>query len=481
MELHVSYVDEVYCRINCDRAIAMELSDRFSFMVPNARFMPSYRNKVWDGKIRLFNVRNQQIYSGLRSQIEKYCNENDYTYTEDSEFASDSFSIKEAQEFIQTLSLPEGMVPYEYQVEAFAKAIRDRRRLFLSPTSSGKSLIIYLITKYLKKRTLIIVPKVSLVNQLASDFCEYDASIEPHIHKIFAGEDKNSDKGIYITTWQSIYKLPKAWFSKFGLLIGDEAHTFTADCLTGIMTKTTGIKYKNGFTGTLDGSLTNKMVLEGLFGPIHQTTTNAEMMEKKRSADLYIKCIVLDYPEETRKSLKGMSYQEEITYIINNEKRSRFIANLAHSLNGNVLVLFRRIEHGESILHLIKQKEKDRSGIYYVDGGVDKDVREDIRQIVDTQTNSIIVASLGTFSTGINIKNLNYIILATPAKSRITLLQSVGRGLRISKTKSEAVWYDIADDISWKKSHNYTLKHYAERIKIYNDEKFSFKQYRVKI
>lgn len=482
MMVHIHYVDDVYIRIECDDGISQELSDYFSFMVPNAKFMPSFRNKMWDGKIRLFNYRSKLLYSGLRLEVQNFCKSRNYDYNEDAVFSADSFSVSEAKEYISSLSL--SMEPRDYQIEVFTKGIRDRRRLFLSPTASGKSFIMYLLTRYLNRKTLIIVPTVSLVSQMKTDFINYDSTgeIVNEIHEIYAGKDKTNNKKIFISTWQSLYKLPKQWFKDFDVVLGDECHLFKSDSLTNIMNKLTDCSYKFGFTGTLDGSLTNKMILEGIFGPVEKVTTTATLMKENHIANLNIKCIVLDYDEQTRKLMKNASYQEEIDFIIQKEERNKFIANLAHSLNGNVLILFRYIEkQGDQLFGLINSKNKDRSGIYYVTGSMTGDKRNEIRSIVETQDRAIIAASIQTFGTGINIKNLHYIILATPSKSKITVLQSIGRGLRKSDTKSDAVWFDIADDLSWKSHKNHTLKHYAERVKLYNEENFNYKQYKVSI
>ena len=115
--------------------------------------------------------------------------------------------------------------------------------------------------------------------------------------------------------------------------------------------------------------------------------------------------------------------------------------------------------------------DKDRK-LFYVSGETDVDTRESVREITEREKNAIIVASIGTFSTGINIRNLHNIIFASPSKSQIRVLQSIGRGLRKSDDGRVTELYDISDDLSWKTKKNYTLDHAAERIKIYSREKF---------
>ena len=479
--LTITKVDEVYMSVDCDGGSCWELQDYFTFTVPGMQFMPAVRNKVWDGKIRLFNPMTKRMYSGLIPHVERFCKERDYNLVISDDYAADNFSLVEADMFIKSLNL--NLTPRDYQVDAFAHAIKNRRALLLSPTASGKSLIIYLLTQYLKKKTLIIVPTVSLVQQMNGDFKDY--GYEGDCHLITAGVDKESDEDIVISTWQSIYKMPKKWFQQFDVVIGDEAHLFKAKSLTSIMTKLTTTQYRYGFTGTLDDAQTHKLVLEGLFGAVEKVTTTKELIDAGTLADFKVKCIVLQYPDEIKKAHIKDNYQDEVDFLVRNEARNKFIKNLALSLKGNTLLLFNFVEkHGKPLHQDIKKsidKSIDKRPIYYVSGEVKGSEREEIRHIVETQDDAIIVASFGTFSTGINIKQLNNIIFASPSKSRIRVMQSIGRGLRKSETKTSATLFDIADNLSWKSKNNFTIDHFAERLKMYNDEKFEYKMYKVKI
>jgi hypothetical protein len=350
----------------------------------------------------------------------------------------------------------------------------------LSPTASGKSFIIYLITRYYAKRTLIIVPTTSLVSQLASDFADYGFKSDKYVHRIYAGQDKQTDKPITISTWQSIYKLPKEYFEQFDVVIGDEAHLFKAKSLTSIMSKLCSCPYRFGFTGTLDGTQTHKLVLEGLFGAVRKVISTADLIDQKHLSQFKIKAIVLSYPDEVRKLISKMDYQAEIDYLVRLEQRNKFIRNLALSLEGNTLLLFQFVDKHGKLLYDNLKKETSLP-VYYVSGKVEGEEREEIRKIVETESKSIIVASYGTFSTGVNIRNLHNIIFSSPSKSKIRNLQSIGRVLRKSESKDSATLYDIADDMNWKNKKNYTLLHFMERIRIYNEEKFEYKIYNVSI
>jgi superfamily II DNA or RNA helicase len=466
--------------VSCPEGAAHEIREYFTFQVPGYQFTPQYKAKLWDGKIRLFDTRTRQIYRGLVPNIIKFCEERDYEWEYDNEIYDEELSIAEAEQFIKTLCLP--IEPRDYQIDAFVHAIRSRRALLLSPTASGKSLIIYLIMRYINARkTLIIVPTISLVSQLASDFADYGFDSDVHIHRIFGGQDKFTDRPITISTWQSLYTLPKGYFEDFDVIIGDEAHLFKAKSLAEIMTALVNAKYRIGTTGTLDGTKTHKLVLEGLFGQVRKVTTTKELMDAKVVADFQIKCLLLKHQDSICQAAKNFSYQQEIEYLVLNEKRNQFITNLALSLNGNTLILYQYVDKHGRILHEMINKKADGRKVFFVSGEVDGDAREDIRRIVETETDAIIVASFGTFSTGINIRNLHNIIFASPSKSRVRNLQSIGRGLRKSETKDSAVLFDIADDLRHKKHDNFTLKHFAERIKIYSEEKFKFKIYKIEL
>ena len=467
--------DEVYNRIVCEPGIVMELADFFTFEVPGAKFMPTVRNKIWDGKIRLLNPLTCLLYAGLTEEVIKFCHARKYTYELDDIPGDEEFSVHEAQKKIESLGLTK--TPRDYQMDAYIHAIRKRRAVLLSPTASGKSLIIYLITRHYDEKTLIIVPTTSLVHQMASDFKDY--GLEEDCHKIMGGEEKITDKRIVISTWQSIYKLPQSWFSQFKLVIGDEAHLFKAKSLTTIMTKLPDCKYKYGFTGTLDGTETNKLVLEGLFGPVRRVTTTAELMSKGTVAQLLIKALVLKYTDEERKLVSKYEYQAELDFIVTNPKRNNFIKNLVLSLKGNTLVFFNFVDkHGKVLYDLVKNEAKDRN-VHFISGEVSALQREEIRKSVENDRSCIIFASSGTSSTGVNMVNLQNIVFTSPSKSRIRNLQSIGRALRKSETKVNATLYDFADDLIWKSKRNHTINHFAERIKIYNSESFDYKIYNI--
>jgi superfamily II DNA or RNA helicase len=478
----ISKKNEVYLTLSkIEPSTAEELNSFFTFEVPGAKFMPMVRNRMWDGKIRLFSPANGEIYVGLLPYIIEFCKNNNVKYTIDKGVEDERNVMGTvARGFIKSLkpkSRGRSLKIRDYQIEAFRLAIARNRALLVSPTASGKSLIIYALVRYYQMaghRTLILVPTTSLVEQMYTDFEDYGWSSGTYCQKVYQGYTTKIEKDVVISTWQSVYKMPKKYFEQFGCVIGDEAHMFKAKSLTGIMTKLHQCKYRFGLTGTLDGSQTHKLVLEGLFGAVEKVVSTKELIDKNTLANLKIKCIVLKHPIKKER----MTYAEELDYLVSKESRNKFILDLCNTISGNTLCLFQLVEkHGKILYEGMKGSEN----VYFVYGGTDTQQREEIRGLVEGHKNSTTIASYGTFSTGINIRNINNIVLASPSKSKIRVLQSIGRGLRTSSTKDSILIFDIADDVSYKERRNFTLNHFFERINIYNEEEFNYEISKVKI
>jgi len=479
--------------VDCNQHQLQELRDYFSFYVPGHKFMPAFKSRKWDGKIKLFNQITRELNAGLYEHLKKFCSDRMYPLQlQETAYGHPAQTNHVAHQnlikFQSELNLPFELRDYQY--DAVTHGIEKKRAVLLSPTGSGKSFIIYnLLRWYLDcvtnfvdnfdKQVLIVVPTTSLVEQMYKDFEDYGYDVKEYVHRIYSGKDKNTIKPVIISTWQSIYKFPKEWFENMGCVFGDEVHLFKAKSLSGIMNKCVNAEYRFGTTGTLDGTETNKLVLEGLFGPVRRVTMTKDLQEKGTLAKIDISILLLRYHNDICHMLKDATYQEEIDYIVTNEKRNRLISNLALDQTGNSLVLFQFVEkHGKPLYDMIKNKAGDRP-VYYVSGEVEASDREQIRGIVEGQKNAIIVASLGTFSTGINIRNLHNIIFASPSKSQVKVLQSIGRGLRKSDDGSVTKLYDIADDLHIRKHKNFTLRHSAERIKIYTKEQFPYKIHQI--
>ena len=468
-----------------DSGILMEISEFFTFYADGYKWMPAYKNKLWDGKVRLFNRQAGTLPSGLLNELLQFAKDRKYEVMIDEE-VENRFTYD--QNFIDSLTLCSGgneIKPRDYQKQAFEFATSHGKSILVSPTGSGKSLIIYMLMRYylheeMTKKVIIVVPTTSLVEQMYGDFADYSSNdpsfdVEDEVHRIYSGKEKTFDQSVVITTWQSAIKLPNSWFAQFGCVIGDEAHTFKAKSLTTIMNRLINAELRVGTTGTLDGGQVNELTLIGNFGPVYKVTTTDQLIKDETLAKLKIECLALKYSDEVRKAFGKQKYQDEVDFIVTHEKRNRFICNLALGAKGNTLVLYNFVQkHGRPLHKQLTDRVKDGRKVFFVSGSVNAEERERIRSITEKEKNAIIVASMGTFSTGINIKNLHNIIFASPTKSQIRVLQSIGRGLRKSENGQGTIVYDISDDLSWKRRKNYALNHAIERIKIYNKERFDY-------
>ena len=473
--------------VDTTRAIKQELSEHFSFYVDGYKFMPAYKSRAWDGKIRLFNMNTSEINVGLYNQVKLFAKERGYRveHSDHEKYGSlqttTNIPRETIEQFIETLGIP--YTPHSYQVDAIKHAIDNKRCVLISPTGSGKSLIAYVLMRWFllhnDSKILIIVPTTGLVEQMIGDFEDYGYSREK-CHAIYSGKDKTTSKRVVVSTWQSIYKLPRPWFAKYTHIIGDECHGFKAKSLSSIMNKSWNASHRIGLTGTLDGTQTNELVLVGLFGPVFQVTTTKERIDEDTLSKLDISILHLKYPEHIKKDFGKKDYASEIKFLINYQPRNKFIANLATTLPGNTLVLFRFVkDHGKVLFDLIEPKMDNDRKCFYIHGSTAVSDRDAVRAIVEKQTNAVIVASMGTFSTGINITNLHNIVFANPVKGQIKVLQSIGRSLRKSTNGANAHLYDIADDISYGKRKNHALRHSAARVEIYQKEQFPFSFYEV--
>jgi len=478
VDTKIEKFNEAYLRIKCDPDIGRELSEFFTFEIEGARFMPSVRAKIWDGRIRLFSPGTGKIYYGLLPYVQRFLTENGHTYNLSEDFEERKLERSLTAKFVWSLQKGK-LKAREYQIDAIHSIIENNRGLILSPTGSGKSFIIYALVRYyiqkLDQKILIIVPTTGLVEQMYNDFADYGWFPDEHCHKLYAGKDKNTNKEVIISTWQSIYKLDSRYFSQFGVVVVDEAHLAKAKSLTGIMTKLHDCKYRVGLTGTLDGTEIHRLVLEGLFSVHEQVTTTSELIEKKQLSPLHIRVLVLEHNKFDRQMMKDKTYQQEMEFLSTNMKRNQFIRSLVCATNGNILVLAQYIEKQlVPLCNMIVDHCGDKRTVHLIYGATPTDDRERVRGLVEKENNSIIVASYGTFSTGVNIKRIHAIIFASPYKSQLKVLQSIGRGLRVAEDKEELELFDIADDLRYNGKENFTLKHLQERIRIYSEQSFDY-------
>lgn len=490
--VRVESLNEVHMKVTADPSIRQEIMNYFSFRPEGYQFSPKYKARVWDGYVRLYQPLRPILYVGLLSYLKKFCEDRGYELDVPSEMIElenipDDYGYEFAKEIKCKFS------PRDYQNDYIVNALRTRRSLSLSPTSSGKSLIIYLIQQHYHRcfghRTLIIVPTISLVHQMAGDFVDYGCNPND-IYKIQGGIDKNTRAPIVISTWQSLIKQPKDWFDQFRVVLGDEAHLFQAKSLTTIMEKLDEAPYRHGFTGTITSdSKAHHLILEGCFGGIKRYVKTKDLIQDGTVAEFKVKALVLKHPDdkknEFRKALntikvKQKKWPAEREYLISHEKRNLFIRNLVWSLKGqNNLILFDLVEkHGKILEPLLR---RDDRSLHFIYGGTEGEERERVRHLVENDPikQHDILASYGVFSTGVNIKRLDNVIFASGSKSEVKVLQSIGRSLRKGNGSDKATLYDIADDLSIGSFTNYTLNHFRRRIEIYSAEQFEFKIYTI--
>lgn len=487
--IKVEKFNESYIRIFSDKSIEQELSDFFKFRVNGYQYMPAYKAGIFDGFVRLYNLQTKTLYAGLLQYVKEFANRNDYELTIDEGIENlNTYSAQDIQLFADSLNLSARGLPIslrDYQVDALLKALNRNRVTLLSPTASGKSGILYAIMRWhlnANRKILLIVPNTMLVEQMYSDFADYSKmngfDVEQHVQKLYSGFTKDFTKDVLISTWQSLITIKhKSFYAQFDVAMVDECHLAKAASISGIMEKCVNTKYRIGATGTIDeSSKTNKLTLEGLFGPVYQVTTTKKLMDEGSVVNLKIKQLILKYDEETCKMFKGTEYTKELDWLVTNPIRNKFIRNLAISTTGNTLVLFNYVQkHGKVIYEDIKNKVHQDRPVFYIHGGVDTKDREEIRNVCSKYDNAIIVASYATMSTGTNMPSIENIIFAHPSKSKIRNLQSIGRGLRLNDGKNECRLFDLVDDLHWKSWKNTTLTHGIERYKIYTIEQFKIK------
>ena len=333
--VYLSYVNNVHLRIDADPGVIREIADEFTYFAPNYKFHPKYKSRMWDGKIRLLNTQTCLIYVGLDKRIKKFCDARNYKVEFDDKLIYEDISEHEIKEHIKSLKIPDKFDERQYQLDSIVKCIRSGRRTLLSPTSSGKSLIIYVIsTWYSKDKKLIIVPTISLVNQLEGDLRDYGykGKIHKSTEKGGLSKEMNIKADIVITTWQSLNngktRMAKNWYEQFGVVFGDEAHGAKAVSLIQILSSMTNCRYRFGTTGTLDGEPLNETTIEGLFGPKYQSITTRELIDQGFASKFQVKCLVLRYSDADCKAVRGMKYPDEVNFLINHPKRNKFIKNL---------------------------------------------------------------------------------------------------------------------------------------------------------
>jgi len=493
--IDIKQIDYSFAKVSGDKEELLKIFNYFSYLVDGYQFQPLYKQGRWDGKVKMYDFVNKTMPLGLIPQLIEFLQKNGIQYSiinfDDNEFRIDYEYLEHC---IKVYKIP--MEVRDYQKKIVIECINQRRLLAISSTSSGKSLALYLIVRIMlenTKRCFIIVPNISLVTQLYKDFISYgwdEILVQESVHCIFGGQEKLFIKPVIISTWQSIFK-PEV-LSKFTSAINDtdklydcviidEAHkvkTSEGQKIGNILEKFTYSPWKLGVTGSLPKQELLKQQIIACLGNPLQIISASELVERGMATDLNISLIYLDYNTDERKYVKKLvkskTWNEEMDFINTHPQKLGFILKLGLSKlnkNENSIIFFKRIAFGQALFNMFKEAGVPLDKLKYVDGSVKGDVREDIRTDMEEMSGVILIASYNTFSTGINIKQLNNGIFGeNPGKSDVTLIQSLGRFLRQHSSKTQANIYDLVDDLRVKTYDNYAWRHFKERLDTYRNE-----------
>lgn len=480
--------------LRIDSASEMEIEQlniSLNRRVENWRFHPLVKKGLWDGYISYIKE-DKWIPAGLWREVMNICKEyryelkiNGITNLFDKNIQAEPFE-KWAIDFFDGYKL----TPHDYQIEAAFNILKFRKCLAELATSAGKTMIsfmtvAYMLEKQKAEKILFIVPNVSLVVQATEDFTEYNWQnrVPIKIQQIYSGQKIRPGRNVVIGTYQSLVKKEKEYFEQFDAVIIDETHKAKSASIKTILQKCTKANYRFGLSGTIPkpGTL-DRLTLMSYTGPVIADVSANFLQNEGHIAKCQVKVIQMNYaPESAKNAFREMAFNKyeskdvfkfEQNYIINSPGRLNFICSIISRVRRNSLVLFHRIEHGKKIYEKLRQ-ESDKT-VYYVDGGIDKDIREEFKKKMEAGEEIVIVASYGTFSTGISIKKIHNIFFTESFKSEVIIRQSIGRGLRQHQSKDIVNIIDFVDDISSPDWDNYLMRHAKSRQKIYNEQKFQY-------
>ena len=486
--------------LRVDDATSLELEQlniSLTKRIESWRFNPLVKKGVWDGYITYIKD-DKWIPAGLWKEVMDICKEYRFELKINgiSELFDRGINQESFQNWVDDFFEDSDITPRDYQVEAAYNILKFRKCLSELATSAGKTLISFLTVAYIlekqkAEKILFIVPNVSLVIQASEDFADYNYrnQVNIKIQQIYSGQKIRAGRNVVIGTYQSLIKKKAEYFDQFDAVIIDETHKAKSQSIKTILSKCKNADYRYGLSGTIPKSGTlDRLTLMAYTGPLITEVSANFLQTEGYIANCRVKVIEMDYATEGAKNaFKEMAFNKyeskdvfkfEQNYVINSPGRLNFICNIISRVRGNSLVLFHRIEHGQKIYERLRQ-ESDKT-IYYVDGGTDKDIREEYKKKMEAGDEVVIVASYGTFSTGISIKKIHNIFFTESFKSEVIIRQSIGRGLRQHESKDSVTIIDFVDDISSPDWDNYLIRHAKARQKIYREQKFKYDIKKVK-
>lgn len=500
VDITITKMNETYIRVVCAEVhMEMEIQDRFSFEVPNAKHDPRVKAGRWDGIRRLYNRTHKRMYTGLLFELMRFLKKQGYTYSVAPELViKPSVELDDIKHVCTELIKPHDkghlIELYDYQYDAVHYMLNMNRTICLAATSAGKSVSIYAALRLYQlsddmagKHMIVIVPSKLLVEQMYSDFENYSTfegatwNARDHCQRVSSDHKGPVKKQIVITTWQSLKNIPGYMISDAGAIFVDEAHTVKGPVLASFLELAVNCGVRHGLTGTLNDFEADELSAQGLLGPSKRIVTSREIIDAGRATDVTVNMIILDYDVDTKRKYaadqmnvpatrSSLKYNSEVNFINNLDCRKKLINDIALKLKGNTIILFDRVEeYGIKLYDEMKEKH-DKTFLIVGDVGIKDRVK--IKDMLENVEGAIVYATSSIMSTGISIKNLHNIIFASSSKSKIRVLQSIGRLMRLHESKSMAQLIDFVDKLDHKGMPNFTLKHCEERIKFYSREKY---------
>lgn len=484
-DLIIEKVNSSCVHLVCEDGLSHRFYNVFSAYTPGYRFNPRFKLHVWDGKVRCYNPITQILPIGLLNNLLIWCDQHKIEYSMQGfdKPLRDNIDKEELEKQMNSY-ITAGFQARDYQVNAVHAALTNRRGVLLSCTGSGKSLMIYTFLRYLLDnkdvhRAILIVPSVSLVEQMFSDFRDYGwDDLEDHVEMLYSGKKPTFKKEILISTWQSLEKEDPEFFEVYDACVVDECHQAKCNVVTRLLKLMHNAEYKIGTSGTLPTEISEQLQINSVIGNVLFELKSCELIARGYLTKLNIAAIFLKYPLSFIEENKERTYPEEVKMVEeypNRNKVLNFIIDHTSPMN-NMLILVNHRNHLKDVEDYLHKNYPEKK-VSIITGDVKAKVREEIRVGIEDEDGTILLATYQTMSTGVNIPKLHAIMLFSNSKSRIKVLQSIGRGLRKHNSKNKVIIYDIVDDLSYKKrtgriAKNYCMQHFDERSSYYIEQEF---------
>jgi superfamily II DNA or RNA helicase len=473
--------------------------------IHNFYFHPLVKKKLWDGNICFVEKRGGywKVPIGLWREVMQIGE--DYNIKIEinglDNIINPNLTLEEYTSWVNDFFADSEIEPRDYQIETAWKIIKYRYSISEVATSSGKTLISFMIFAYLKSKGLVrkfmmVVPSTNLVFQGSDDFDDYGlAKLGVKIQQIGGGNKLREGCDLIIGTFQSLVKQDKEFFEEIDAVFVDEAHHTNSNSIKKIVSHCMHSKWRFGLTGTLTKRGTaDYLTIQQFLGPLVVEIPPSFLFANNYATPVSIKVVIMDWLEKEYKekladlklnnnNLEGNEvYNIERKLVIESKKRLNYVVDFISKTSKNSLVLFQSVkdEYGKQIWNLIREKNNDKE-VFYVDGETDEGLREEYKSRMGGGNNKILVATYGTFSTGISINNLHNIFLVESYKSEVLIKQSLGRGMRKMEGKEKVNVIDFVDDFSTPKYQNYLIKHGNARIEIYKKEGFEYRVFNIKL